>query len=234
MLILQAAATHFARKGYEATTVAEVAKAADSNVGSLIHFFPTKSHLALAVRDSVAKDLASAVGAAVERHPRDVAKAIEGAIAAYLAWVAGNPEKMMILRELSNIRLAGEGANEAWLVEISDVLQVWAAPWAKLGVLPSTDSTHLLALILAPAVILSWSCCPQDMEKLGAPELAQAVASRVLNGLLGKGKRKGRRVVAESPGKPPQLPSQPKTAATHSLGQLDLGLLAAKGGTSPG
>jgi AcrR family transcriptional regulator len=226
LLILKAAASFFARKGYEATTVAEVAKAADSNIGSLMHFFPTKSHLALAVRDSVAKEVASAVGAALERHPRDVAKAIEGAIAAYLAWVAGNPEKMMILRELSNVRLAGERANEAFLVEVSDVLEIWATPLFKLRLLPPTDSTHLIALILAPAVILSWSCCLEDLERLGDPKLAQAMASQVLNGLLGRAKSKGRSSAAGSPANPSQLPSQPETTAAHSRGQLDLGLQA--------
>jgi TetR/AcrR family transcriptional repressor of nem operon len=42
----------FAEKGYQATTIAEVAKAAGANAGSIYFFFPTKQDILLAVLDT--------------------------------------------------------------------------------------------------------------------------------------------------------------------------------------
>ncbi len=48
-LILLAATELMARRGYEATTIAEVAKAAGASVGSVTNFFGSKARLAFDV-----------------------------------------------------------------------------------------------------------------------------------------------------------------------------------------
>lgn len=49
--LVHAALTLFAEKGYGATSIAEILKAADCHSGSLYHFFPTKQALLEAVLD---------------------------------------------------------------------------------------------------------------------------------------------------------------------------------------
>jgi len=50
--ITGAAISLFADKGYQATTIAEIAKIADANAGSVYFFFPTKQDILLAVLDT--------------------------------------------------------------------------------------------------------------------------------------------------------------------------------------
>jgi len=42
----------FAERGYQATTIAEIARAAEANAGSIYFFFPTKQEILLAVLDT--------------------------------------------------------------------------------------------------------------------------------------------------------------------------------------
>ena len=174
-LILRTAATLFARNGYEATSLAEIAKAAGSNTGSLMYFFRSKAHLVLAVRDSVVTDLAATVGAALDRHPRDVAKAVERAIAAYLAWAAGSPEQVALLRELANVRLAGERTDRDLLGEASGVLQRWAAPLVKAGIIPTLEPGHLFAVMLGPVVTFCSTSSPERLSDPATPALASVL-----------------------------------------------------------
>ncbi|MFO0680886.1 MAG: L-tyrosine/L-tryptophan isonitrile synthase family protein [Sandaracinus sp.] len=63
--VLEAATALFAEKGYEATGFAEIARRAEVSVGLACRYFPTKEHLALALYDRLATELA----ASVERMP---------------------------------------------------------------------------------------------------------------------------------------------------------------------
>ncbi|MBB5192368.1 AcrR family transcriptional regulator [Silvimonas terrae] len=55
--LLEAADQLFASKGFEATTMTEIAAQAGSSIGSLYQFFPTKEHVADAVLTDHAADL---------------------------------------------------------------------------------------------------------------------------------------------------------------------------------
>lgn len=55
--LVEAARRLFWRKGYNATSVAEILEAADANSGSLYNFFPTKQDLLLAVLDWYVENL---------------------------------------------------------------------------------------------------------------------------------------------------------------------------------
>ena len=50
--IIGSAIQLFAEKGYQATTIAEIAKLAEANAGSVYFFFPTKQDILLAVLDT--------------------------------------------------------------------------------------------------------------------------------------------------------------------------------------
>ena len=47
--LLDAAATHFAERGYHAATIRDVAKAVDMTPGAIYFHLPTKQHLLVAV-----------------------------------------------------------------------------------------------------------------------------------------------------------------------------------------
>jgi len=50
--IIGTAMRMFAEKGYQSTTIAEIARAAEANAGSVYFFFPTKQEILLAVLDA--------------------------------------------------------------------------------------------------------------------------------------------------------------------------------------
>lgn len=59
--LIEAARDVFWRKGYHASSVAEILELADANSGSLYHFFPTKLDLLLAVLEWYADNLGTAI-----------------------------------------------------------------------------------------------------------------------------------------------------------------------------
>ncbi len=68
--LIDTAMTMFGERGYAATSVADVLRAADANSGSLYHFFPTKQDLLIAVleryRDGIAPMLLAPAWAGVD------------------------------------------------------------------------------------------------------------------------------------------------------------------------
>lgn len=69
--LVDAARELFWRKGYRATSVAEILEKADANSGSLYHFFPTKQHLLLAVLDWYADNLEAEIVGPARRQTDD-------------------------------------------------------------------------------------------------------------------------------------------------------------------
>jgi TetR/AcrR family transcriptional regulator, transcriptional repressor for nem operon len=55
--IVDAAMRLFAEKGYQATSIAEIARAAEANPGSIYFFFPTKQEILLAVLDTYSEGI---------------------------------------------------------------------------------------------------------------------------------------------------------------------------------
>jgi len=58
--LLEAASAEFADKGYDATTMTAIAARAESSIGSLYQFFPTKEHVALALMERYVEQLRGA------------------------------------------------------------------------------------------------------------------------------------------------------------------------------
>jgi AcrR family transcriptional regulator len=68
--ILEAGAAVFAEKGYDAATMTEIAARADTAIGSLYRFFPTKEVLADALLDRYGDRMTTALDDIAERAPR--------------------------------------------------------------------------------------------------------------------------------------------------------------------
>ena len=58
--LLEAASAEFADKGYDGTTMTAIAARAESSIGSLYQFFPTKEHVALALMEKYVDQLRGA------------------------------------------------------------------------------------------------------------------------------------------------------------------------------
>ena len=153
-MILEATERLMARQGYEATAIADVAKVARSSVGSVTHFFGSKAHLALAVRDSVVGDLVEAIGVALARHETDVLKTIEEVIAVYSTWRRANPARAGLMKELAVVRVEGRPPMDLFLTRLEAMVYEWAAPRIAAGHLPALPPALLLATILGPAMVL--------------------------------------------------------------------------------
>jgi AcrR family transcriptional regulator len=69
--LLQAAAAVFQERGFEATTMAEIAVRADAKIGSLYRFFPSKDAVAEALMSLYAEALRAEFDAAVHAHAAD-------------------------------------------------------------------------------------------------------------------------------------------------------------------
>jgi len=68
--ILAAAARAFSENGYAATTIAQIAEAADLAEGTLYNYFPSKRDLLLAVAAETARPVEEVIDAASELHNR--------------------------------------------------------------------------------------------------------------------------------------------------------------------
>ncbi len=88
VVLLEAAAKVFARKGYEAATMTEIAAEARSSIGSLYQFFPTKLLLAEALHVDRLERLEAVLRGMVERSagisPADGGEAIFDALGAFI------------------------------------------------------------------------------------------------------------------------------------------------------
>ena len=69
-VLLAAAAQVFADKGYDAATMTEIAAQAESSIGSLYQFFPTKDHIAQALIGQQTQDLRARLDAMARMSPR--------------------------------------------------------------------------------------------------------------------------------------------------------------------
>ena len=105
--IIAAAAGCFARAGYHATTMADIAEAAEVSKGTPYLYFPSKEALFIALYEEWDCGLAARVDAAVgalagpaHRSPRNVLAAVASAIAAH---VLDNPQTCRVLMEATTL-----------------------------------------------------------------------------------------------------------------------------------
>lgn len=110
--LLEAAASLIAEKGYEATTMAEIAARAGALVGSLYHFFPNKEALA----DALIRRYAERIDEAFARiQGRAASMPIEALTDALLGFLVG-------LKEESKALVALLDARPDWLAKVDEFL----------------------------------------------------------------------------------------------------------------
>jgi AcrR family transcriptional regulator len=139
----------FARKGYEATTVAEIAEAAGVSRRTFFRYHASKEDVLIETSDELAEDMLAAVAA----RPRDEPPllAIQRALVPVLETRLADAERaratIRLLRESPSLRRAmlerHARMEERLALQLAD----------RLGVDPTTDSTPALLAFLARAMM---------------------------------------------------------------------------------
>lgn len=187
LLILKAAIWLFARQGYDATTLAQIAREAGASIGSVVHFFQDKPHLLLDARESALADLTATVEGALRRHHRDVAKAAAEVIRAYFDWVSSNPEMAILVHDVAVSRTGQSGSLTA-AARLHPVFEAWMADFREAGLNPGYDARYLVALILGPAMTFAAAQGEQQQDDPGHASLVADLA-RAAAAALGAGGR---------------------------------------------
>lgn len=151
--ILTAAATLFAEKGVEGTTLAMIAKASGAAVGSITHYFGDKPRLAAAVHDNLVDRLIAVAEAALGGYGTDPSGAIRTLLSDCLAWVEAFPHDLGLIAALAayTSKPAQDGM-DGMQQRLARVLATWAEPLVHANTVAPLTSTQLYAVILAPAM----------------------------------------------------------------------------------
>lgn len=148
--ILDAAAAIFAEKGFEGATMTEIAARADTAIGSLYRFFPTKEVLADALLARFSERIGAALdrieAAAVGRTPRDLADAL---VAMMLDLQDHRTAVVVLVDARAQAAGEGEAAGNGARTAIRDMLRRRiAAALAAMAGRPVTPVTEARAAIL--------------------------------------------------------------------------------------
>jgi AcrR family transcriptional regulator len=172
--ILAAALACFARTGFHATTMAEVAEAAEVSKGTPYLYFPSKEELFIALHDEWDCGLSGRVGAEVgalsdqgRNSPRRVLLAVAQAVGAHVVDHADTCRVLMEARTLAayqpQIAAAVEASEERSQRQLRDLFQagVDAAEW------PSDTDPSLAALMFTSGLyglMAQWHLRPGSFD----------------------------------------------------------------------
>jgi len=139
----------FARKGYEATTVAEIADAAGVSRRTFFRYYGSKEEVLVATSDAVAEEMLAAVAA---RPPSEAPLlAIKGALVPVLERSLADPERsraiIRLLRESSSLRRAMLDRHARMEERLAEHLA------ERLGSDTMSDSTPALLAFVARALM---------------------------------------------------------------------------------
>ena len=95
--LLSAAIVIFGRKGYHATTVPMIVRAANSSVGSFYFYFRNKEDIFAAALEALGEQISSALNEALRAAGPDVLARMRAAVKALVQFLAENPEEARIL-----------------------------------------------------------------------------------------------------------------------------------------
>lgn len=191
---MAAAAECFARAGYHATTMADIAEAAGVSKGTPYLYFPGKEALFIALYEEWDCGLAARVDAAVaglaetaRRSPRTVLAAVASAIAAH---VTGNPKTCRVLMEATTlaayepaIAAKVHAANAASFDQLTGLFQAGIAA----GEWPGADPALRARLFMAGlyGLMSQWHLAP------GSFSLEAAMGALAGTGGVGPGDHRG-------------------------------------------
>jgi TetR/AcrR family fatty acid metabolism transcriptional regulator len=168
--ILEAAARVFARRGFHAATIAEVAAEAGVAVGSIYVYFDTKDQLYFSVVDEKAEELLSFLHAELARVPTALGK-LRRLVVAELEFFSRNREFLKIyLSTRSGLEWTlkddfGKAVSRkyaAYLEMVTAIIQrgidegeLGAAPTGELGAAPTADLAYAL-VGMVNSVVFKW------------------------------------------------------------------------------
>jgi len=159
-VLLAAAAQIFADKGYDAATMTEIAAQAESSIGSLYQFFPTKDRIAQALIAQQTQDLRARLDAMAQMSPRwsveELSRRLCGALIEFrgehpsfarLIDTPGVPEDLVVaVRRDMRVQLAdilaphAPGLPKARLMAIAAAVQQVMKSAVALNADPAADS----------------------------------------------------------------------------------------------
>jgi AcrR family transcriptional regulator len=151
--ILETAGALFARNGYEATTLAMVAKASGAVVGSVAYQFDDKPGLATAVYEDVVARLAAVIGQSLRGRGHKPSGGVQGLLRAYFEWATANPHHQRILDVLTDYAAEhGQAQGRGLQARVEPLLLDWSLPLVNAGKMRPLTATQLFAIIMAPAM----------------------------------------------------------------------------------
>ena len=183
--ILDAAARAFLQKGYEATTLQEIAEAASMQAGSLYYHFASKEQLLEAVFDIGMRRVVEAARLAVAALPADApfADKLSAGVAAHLEQLLGQGDYTS-----ANIRIFGQAPEgvQARQLELREAYGEW---WRALleegqarGEVRADADLSLVRMLLFGA--MNWAIEWYDPSQGPIRRIADEASALALRGLL--------------------------------------------------
>lgn len=169
--LLAAAAQVFADKGYDAATTTEIAAAAQSSIGSLYQFFPTKEAVAQALIQGQAADLGARLQALAEASPGwtvdELARRLVGAL---IDFRASHPSFARLIDTPGMPPSAVLDVRRGMRVQLVDVL----APHA-----PSLGRARLMAVATVVQQVMKSAVALNDDPAADNPTAARAALAEL-------------------------------------------------------
>jgi len=189
--LLSGAIRIFGRKGYHATTVPMIVRAANSSVGSFYFYFRNKEDVFAAALEALGEQISSALNEAIRAAGPDVLAQMSAAVKALVGFLAKNPEEARILIvESSGLGTRLEAVRRR-VIE-SHTRSVEGALRTLANRLPPQDAAVVASCWVGAVyeAVYRWlGQAPQ--ERPPAEHLAEAIAGFNLRG-IGAPQRKGK------------------------------------------
>ena len=150
--ILDAALACFTRKGYAATTMADVRRASGASIGSIYHHFPSKEELAAALYVEGLRGYQEEVAVLLAEHPgaEDGVKAV---VQHHLEWVSRNEDlaRYLLGSRPAEVALATRAPLRALNRTFFRAIRDWLDPHVEAGRIRALPSDVHHAILLGPS-----------------------------------------------------------------------------------
>jgi len=151
--LLEAASAEFAEKGYDATTMTAIAARAESSIGSLYQFFPTKEQVAGTLIEQYVTELEAAFDRLSKKVPSLDVSAVAGRLTTlFVAFRTTHPAFVGLVDALDVVLPGGTGVRERLRERIASVL---AALAPRLSVEEALFRAVVVQHLMKAAVTLS-------------------------------------------------------------------------------
>jgi AcrR family transcriptional regulator len=181
--LLNVAVRMFGRKGYHATTVPMIVRAANSSIGSFYFYFRNKEDIFAAVLQALGEQVSAALNEAIQASGSDVPGQMKAAVKALVQFLAENPEGARILIvESSGLGKRLEAVRRQ--VIASHTRSVEQALRALSGTLPPLDPATVASCWVGAVLeaVFHWLEQPPD-RRFPAENLAESIARFNLRGI---------------------------------------------------